>query len=131
MADVHFDTSELDHLAADFVDSVDEAMDAAVRVTKRGALNIKNGARARFRSQVRELYLPHYARAIDYDVWESGLEVTAEIGPDSSKPQGGMGPGVELGSVNTAPRPHLFPAFEEEEPRWREHLARAVGDVLS
>lgn len=130
MADVQIDTSELEQLADDLVDSVDRAMDAAVRVTERGALNIRRDAQDKVRAQISETYLPHYARAITYEVHESGLQVWAEIGPESDKPQGGMGPGVEFGSANAPPFPHLFPSLEEEEPRYLRQLARHVGDVI-
>lgn len=134
MADqMRFDFSELDALSNDLIDGIDRAMDAAVAVTKRGAQNIKTDAVDLIRGQLSPpglTHLPHYPRAIDYELDEGGLSVTAEIGPDSAKRQGGRGSGVEFGSVNARPMPHMFPALDEEEPRYLEQLARRVGDVI-
>lgn len=127
------DTSELDALADALDGAFDRAMDQAVAVTKRGAQNIKRDAVDRVTASLSApgvSYLPHYPRSINYEVDESRTEVTAEIGPDRARRQGGRGLGVELGSVNTHPIPHMFPAFEDEEPKYRDQLARHVGDVV-
>lgn len=42
----------------------------------------------------------HYPRAISYDVKGGAEGMEIEVGPDSSRPQGGMGPGFEFGSVH-------------------------------
>lgn len=119
-----------DELARDLKQAADKAMPEIERVTERGAYNIRRDARRNVRASSRGLYLKHYPRSIGYDV-ESGSDwVEAEIGPETDKPQGGMGRGVEFGSSNTAPTPHLFPAFDAELPRYEKQLARAIHRAL-
>lgn len=131
MADAfRFDTAELDALADVLADSFDRTMDAAVRVTKRGAQNIKKDAIARITAATPGPYVTSYPRSISYDIDESGTEVTAEIGPDKDRPQGALGNLLEFGSAKNAPLPHLGPAFEDEVPRYVENLGKHVGDVI-
>jgi hypothetical protein len=123
--------SELDQLAADLANNVDRLAPEVDRVVERGALNIRRDARRRIREQVRGVYLPHYPRSITYDMDSApGRYAEAEIGPESGKKQGGMGPGVEYGSARGAPLPHLMPAYEAELPKLLKHLRRVVGEVL-
>lgn len=118
------DASELLLYVGHVGSTVDRAEPELKKIVERGALNVKRGAvrnlhglhRTRFR------HLNHYPRSITYDLL-GPLE--AEIGPDSSLPQGGMGRGVELGSVHTPPMPHLFPAADAEEPRLQANALRA------
>lgn len=125
------DASELDQLARDLETNVDVLAPEVNRVIERGALNIRREARKLVRAQITETFLPHYARSITYDIDVApGRYAEAEIGPDAGKPQGGMGPGVEYGSVHTGPKPHLHPAYEAELPRLLKHLHRVVGEVL-
>ena len=117
------DVSELLLYAGHVGSTVDRAEPDLKKIVERGALNVKRGAVRNLRGlhRTRFRHLKHYPRSITYDIL-SPLE--AEIGPDSSLPQGGMGRGVELGSVHTAPMPHLFPAASEEEPRVQSQALR-------
>lgn len=102
------------------------------QVIERGALGVRRDARRMVRQQVRGVYLPHYPKSITFDIEEQpGQYAEAEIGPDTSMRQGGMGPGVELGSVHTAPTPHLFPAFDENLPRVWKHMRQVVNDHMT
>lgn len=92
------------------------------KITERGALNVKNESRRLLRLYFRRKYLKHYYRSISYDM---DGPLAAEIGPDESMPQGGMGPGVEFGSKNTPPAPHMFPALDKEDPEYRARILRA------
>jgi hypothetical protein len=95
-------------------------------VVVKGAVNVKADARARFAAQERTgKYLKHYARSITFDVTDTADGGSAEIGPDKDLIQGAFGPGVEFGSSNHAPMPHLFPALDAEE----EKAESAVGDA--
>lgn len=130
---VKFDVTELADLAEDLRGAGQRFSDQVPRILKRGANNIKKDAKARLGSQISGVYLPHYPRAITYDITTAhqGSRVTAEIGPETDKLQGGMGPGVEFGSANHAPIPHLTPAFEAEVPKTQAQLqAAAIGAVL-
>jgi hypothetical protein len=94
-------------------------------------VNVKRDARQRFADQERTgKYLPHYALSITYDVESVGSTTSAEIGPDKAKVQGAFGPGVEYGSVQHAPMPHLNPALDAEEPKFLNALGDAVVRVL-
>ena len=118
------DFSELDAYASKLEFFVEGVSPDLSRDTENSAHNIKVGAQQRLRAWSRGVYLKHYPKSLSYDMDEDGLG--AEIGPDPSKPQGGMGTGVEFGSKNTPPSPHLHPAFEEELPRWREQILRTM-----
>lgn len=118
------DISELLAYAQHLDTAIDRAEDDLFKVVERGALNVKRGAQSRLSGLSRRRYLKHYPRAITYDM-VGPLE--AEVGPDASKPQGGMGRGVEFGSVHTQPFAHLLPAADEEEPRFGE---QSLGILL-
>jgi len=121
------DTSDLAALAARYGTTLDRVFAGLEPVVEKGALNIKTDARARVRSAITGTYLPHYPQSIDYDIDSGSDWVEAEIGPNPDMLQGGMGRGVEYGSANTGPTPHLDPAYEDEQPRFE----KAAGDVLA
>ena len=76
------------------------------------------------------MYLPHYPSTITHEMTRTvGGALDVEFGPESSRTQGGMGPGVEFGSANTGPRPHLFPAADDVVPQLARELAAAAGEA--
>lgn len=109
----------LHRLSETVPDAVEDALD-------RGGQWVTFQARDLLRGQITGTYLPHYPRTITHEVERSRFAVTMIVGPESGKPQGGMGPGVEFGSVNTGPRPHLFEAFDD---RVEATLDRAKNNV--
>lgn len=109
------DAHELDGLIRDFEAASDEVLDEAEKVVSKGSLNIKRAARARVEGFA---HLPHYPRAIGYDIFRGGSKVSSEVGPDKNLRQGPLGTIIENGSVNNAPIPHLSPALDVEEPRF-------------
>jgi len=102
-------------LNADLKKAVKEARPAAKKIVGKGSLNIKRHAQKIIKGAGRRGYLPHYPRSITYEVKASGTLVSSEIGPESTKLQGGLGRLLENGSVNNAPIPHLSPALDAEE----------------
>jgi hypothetical protein len=94
------------------------------RVVERGAMDVKRDSRNILTSYSRRAYLKHYWRSIGYDMIG---KFEAEVGPDASMPQGGMGEGVEFGSVHTGPMAHMFPAADLEEPRFGVQVAGIVA----
>ncbi len=114
------DASELYLFAAHLDSAVDRCEPELSKVVERGALNVKRGAGLHLVGQSRRRHLKHYHKSFSYDMLNP---LEAEVGPDSSKPQGGMGRGVEFGSANTGPLPHWLPAADEEEPRFVEQSA--------
>ena len=96
-------------------------------VVARGALNIKNDWRRRWTGLSNAPLLPY---AIGYDTNETPWGVSAEIGPDKSKPQGPLGNLIEFGSVNNAPQPGGAPALDTEEPKFLDALADVAEKAL-
>jgi hypothetical protein len=95
-------------------------------VAAKGALNIKNAAKANILAQTTRKYVKQYPNSITYTVTQSsGSFVSAEIGPDKDKPQGALGNILEFGSPGRPPLPHLVPAWEAE----REPFAQFMGAV--
>lgn len=105
----------LTELEADLRKAAKEAVPAAKKIVGKGSLNIKKHAQQIIKGASKRGYLPHYPRAITYEVKASGTVVSSEIGPDSSKLQGGLGRLLEYGSRNNSPIPHLNPALDAEE----------------
>lgn len=72
----------------------------------------------------------HYPDSITSEVKLAGLGVTVETGPDSSKPQGGMGRGFEFGSSKQPPHLdglHTLPIAEKRIDRLAD---AAIGLAL-
>lgn len=105
-------------------DAIDEPIEDALT---RGGKWTRYHARDILRTQISETYLPHYARSITSEVERSGHIYSMIVGPQSNRKQGGMGPGVEFGSVNTAPRPHLFQAFDERVESIIDRAAKNIA----
>lgn len=99
---------------------------------KKTGVEVKKDAIKRVRSGLtgagRGSYLPHYPKAIGFDILDGGLAV--EIGPDGSATQGGMGRAVEFGSSRTGPIAHMLPAADAQEPKFQSFLEKAMGAVL-
>lgn len=113
----------LKELAADLQKAADTVVEKAKRVVGRGSNNIKKQAQGIIRANSHRGYLPHYPRAISYDVTARGDSVIGEIGPDASKLQGGLGRVIEYGTVNSAPIPHLSPSLDAELPKTERYAA--------
>jgi hypothetical protein len=105
----------LSELSADMQQAIKNAIPDAKKIVGKGSLNVKREAQRIIKAYSKRRYVPHYPRAISYDVKASGTVVSSEIGPDSAKLQGGLGKLLELGSVNNAPIPHLDPALSLEQ----------------
>lgn len=72
----------------------------------------------------------HYPNAITSEVRVSGFQVVAEVGPDSSRPQGGMGPGFEFGSRNQPPHLDGIRAIDTTSEAGANALEAAVYRVI-
>jgi hypothetical protein len=126
-----FDSPDLERWMQDLVNAEARIVPAVKAIVARGALNVKRDAAERIDAQRSGEYLKHYPRSISYDVEAIPGGAAAEIGPDSSKLQGGMGPGVEYGSARHGPLPHLNPALDAEDVKFGEQLGRASVEALS
>jgi hypothetical protein len=119
----------LDGLSADLRHAIEHAIPAAKKIAGKGALNVKKEAQRIIRERSKFGYLKHYPKAISYDVDARGSIVTAVIGPETEKLQGGLGKLIENGSVNNAPIPHLSPALDLEEHRFYGYMEE-LGEKL-
>lgn len=103
-------------------------------VVKKTAVEVKKDATKRLRAGLTaggskgKSRLSPYARSITFDILDAGL--SAEIGPDQSMNQGTAGRGVEFGSANHGPIPHMLPAADAQEPKFQSFLEKAMGAVL-
>jgi hypothetical protein len=105
----------------------ESAYDAAEDALKQGGKWMTFQARDLLRGQTSGTYLPHYPRSITSETERSHGMVTMIVGPESAKPQGGMGLGVEYGSVNAPPLPHLNPAFDDRVESIVDRAARNLA----
>lgn len=128
---MQIDASELDAFAAELEAAADVTLDAAELVMDDGMERIQMGAQSLIRGQIRGIFLPHYAASITSETTREAGAVVGEVGPEIGRPQGGMGRGVEFGSVHTGPRPHMLPAGEDEEPSLEQRLMDVGIGVLS
>lgn len=129
--EARFESADLEAWMQDLVNVPVRLMPALRPVISKGALNIKKDAAARFEAQRVGGYLPHYSRSISYDLADTSSGVEAVIGPESDKPQGGMGAAIEYGSAQHAPIPHLNPALDAEDPKAVDAIGSVGVRVLS
>jgi hypothetical protein len=100
--------------AADLHRMADNAPEAVEDALDRGGRWVTLQARDLLRGQIGNSgHLVHYPRSITHEVETSPGIISMIVGPESAKPQGGMGLGVEYGSANTGPKPHLHQAFDD------------------
>lgn len=120
----------LSDLIDDLKTAEETVVEKAKKVVGQGSLNVKRDAQKIIRANSPRGYLPHYPRAISYDVTAEGTVVTGEIGPRRDRDQGGLGPYIENGTVHNAPIPHLSPALDAEEPRLARYMEELGASLL-
>lgn len=113
--------------AAAFHRMGDSVMDAAEEALEQGGKWVTYQARDLLRGQTTGVYLKHYPRSISSETERSAGIVTMIVGPESGKPQGGMGLGVEYGSSNAPPFPHLNPAFDDRVESIIDRASRNIA----
>jgi hypothetical protein len=102
-------TSQLAAYARHVGAAVDRAEPELTTLVAQGATTGAAAARSLIGALTEGTFLPHYPKSIGFDMVG---RLAAEFGPDSSKPQGGMGRGIEFGSATTGPKPHMLPAAD-------------------
>src|SRR6478609_9905280 len=119
-------------LAADLNRIRGRLQPAMKQVTSKGALNVKNAAKASILAQTSHHFVKQYPNSITYTITEStGVVVTAEIGPDKGKPQGALGNILEYGTPsNGGPYPHLGPSLDAEADPYEQFLGDAARDAI-
>jgi hypothetical protein len=116
-------------IGEDFHQASERIVEDGKKIVGKGCLNIKRGAQRVIKEHSKRGYLPHYPRAISYDVTARSADISGEVGPDAAKLQGGLGRLLEDGSVNNAPIPHLSPSLDDELPRFEQYAAE-LGEKL-
>lgn len=118
---------DLARLVVDLTKAAAGATTASAAVVAKGALNIKNDARANV-AKTAPVHNAHALNAITYDLGPTGLE--AEIGYDKDKRGGSLGNILEFGSRKNPPHRDLGLALDAEEPRFEAALDVAAGKLL-
>jgi len=72
----------------------------------------------------------HYPASISHELFPGVSRIGVDVGPDSSMPQGGMGPGFELGSRNQPPHLDGLKAMESVTPRAERMIDTALGHLF-
>jgi len=125
------DMAQVKALAAELGGVGARVRPAVKAVITKGALNIKNAARDSILAQSRHIYVKQYPYSISYDVSVgAGAVVSAEIGPDVTKPQGYLGNILEFGTGTKPPYPHLVPAWEAEIDSTEMWIGKAGEDAV-
>lgn len=104
-----------------------EVLPEVRKVVGRGAHNIKKDAQ---RLAPKGPHLPHFARSITYDTWETKTAAVAEIGPDKQKPQGPLATFIEYGRVGQPPHPFMAPAADAERPKFESAMEKLAARLL-
>jgi hypothetical protein len=97
------------------------------RAVRAEATDLRDDMRELISSQITGLYLPHFAASITSEM--TG-QLSAEVGPDSGLPQGGMGAAIEFGSAKHGPLPYAMPGADKSDERLPEKVMDAVVRVL-
>ena len=72
----------------------------------------------------------HYPRSITAQIKPGLGTIGVEVGPESGKPQGGMGKGFEYGSRNQPPHMDGNRAADALEPEFAAALPKLLSDLL-
>lgn len=123
------DASDFKRLQLELQTAVIESLPAARSGIQSGALLIKNAWQKNARATSGE-HGKHYPSSITYDTRLLTRSAIGEIGPDSSRPQGGMGRGFEFGSRNQPPHLDGAKAASANEAKIETILTRAMDRVI-
>lgn len=123
------DASEFKRLALEMRASAVAALPAARAGVQEGTALVRAAwvanARATSGSHGR-----HYPASITAETRTLATSALGDVGPDSSRPQGGMGRGFEFGSVNQPPHLDGAKALDANESKIEGLLNAAVLKVL-
>lgn len=117
----------------ELVGDLEQAAVKAVPLMREAVKKNAEELRDTWRSNARATSGKHgrlYPNTITYETKNEGGGASAEIGPDSSKPQGRMGRGFEYGSVHQPPHLDGQKAADVVEPKFVEAVALVAGELL-
>jgi hypothetical protein len=126
MSEIHFDTSEVDALAADLLNAAD--VKGFERVMKRAATNIK---RTMKEDASGHRHLPGLAARVnyDFDTAAGGRYISVVVGFDKKR-QGNLANIAAYGSRNNAPVMDITRGLRLELPRIEQWLSDFTSGVL-
>ena len=123
------DTSEFRTLSRDLGNAGRTALPAVRPAFQTAAELVKRGWQANARATSGS-HGKHYPNSITYDTTLLAATVVAEIGPDSSRLQGGMGAGFEFGSRNQPPHLDGSTAIDTLGPQIESVLDAAIVRLI-
>lgn len=125
---IEFDDSELNALAVRLTKMSATTQRATRGVFREAAHELKGKWRANAQATAGE-HGRLYPNAIS---WEEKVStsIVVEVGPESDKPQGGMGPGFEFGSVNQPAHLDGQRAADDVVPHLERRVLLAAQDVF-
>lgn len=119
-----------DELDADLANAVRMAVPETKKVVGKGCLEIKRTAKKIIKAASHHGYLPHYPKAITYEVETSGMVVRGEVGAVTERAQGTLSRVLEYGGIHSAPIPHMSPAADLQEGVFYAHMEQIGIDLL-
>lgn len=123
------DASEFFRLARDLGEASASVLPAIRPGFQQGAEMVKRGWQENARATA-GAHGKHYPNSITFETRVLATSLVAEVGPDSSRPQGGMGPGFEFGSRNQPPHLDGNKAVDALGPRVEQAIDSAIARVI-
>lgn len=117
-------------LAAALLASAGQALFETRKVVQKGALNVKNEAKANVEKSA-PVHNAHAANAITYDTGVGSTSIDAVIGYDKDKRGGSLGNLLEYGKPEQAGHRDLGRALDNEEPRFEQALTLMAKGLLN
>lgn len=127
--ELHVDIDGADELATAFELAPKEMDTSLLPVLDKSAERLQRDWRSNARKTART-HGRRYPASITYDLTQQSGSIYADIGPDSAKPQGGMGRGFEYGSVHQPPHMDGARAFADNAQRFEKAVDAKVDEVI-
>lgn len=124
-----FDTSELRALVEDLGKVPGATLPAVTEVVDAHGELLEQGWKANASATSGE-HGKHYPKSIGREGKPGIGKIGVEVGPETGKPQGGMGKGFEYGSRNQSPHMDGNRAADAREPLFQAALAKAAADLV-
>ncbi|MGI5161393.1 hypothetical protein [Microbispora sp. CA-102843] len=129
MADIELDGSDLFDIVRLLDGAEHKAASRAYEVVEKHAKALRNEWRDNARDTA-GAHGQHYPRSITAEQIPARDAVEWEVGPESMRPQGGMGRGFEYGSVHQPPHLDGARAAVKVEPAFIADLDKIARDLL-
>lgn len=125
----NLDASDLDALIAVFDGAEREAANRTYPLVKEHAEALRDQWRENARASSGR-HGKHYPKSITTEQVPAADVAEWTVGPESARPQGGMGPGFEYGSRNQPPHLDGWQASVGQEPKFLKSLDDLAKDLL-